>query len=389
MPTFARALLAAAVVIGLVAGGALFLQRSNQVFVGGPSPSTTNSTPAAPPSASPAPGSLGTIDLSGTFVSNRYGYMLPIGADWAASQAAITWSGPDNSRPVVDEFSVIGSPWLRGSGASQALAPGQTFDEWIDLFQSPENAASPCYGGPESAWPTRRLGGRDWRWVEGCESYVAITEVAGRVYVFTFGGPGKPPDDAVQLFERMLASVELDPGSAPLPPDAPALDGRFQSNRHGFILRYPADWTVEQRSTTSAPDDRMPEPPDPSLDVLGNADLRLSISSRALPNGQSATAWARAFCDFTKTAWSPACDQTPGVWKRAPLAEGQAWVAVDGDTAATFPANDHRLFAATAVKDGRAYEIRLDGNAEESLFLAIVASMQLDPTAAIESPPQP
>ena len=34
-------------------------------------------------------------------------------------------------------------------------------------------------------------------------------------------------------------------------------------------------------------------------------------------------------------------------------------------------------------------EIRLEGNAEESLFLAILASMQLDPASAIDAPPQP
>jgi hypothetical protein len=394
MPTFARALVAAAVVIGLAAGGALLLQRNDAPIVSTPSQSApiaspvTSASPSTSAPASASSGSLADTPLDGLFVSEKYGYSLPIGPDWAARQATFTWTGPDNSRPVIDEIDVSGTQW-GVNAASQALAPGQTFADWIDLFQSPDNAASACRGGPESEWPTRQIGGRDWLWVEGCQGITAITEDGGRAYALTFAGPNEPSADAARLFGRLLEGVQLFPDDADTPPAAPPLDGRFQSDQHGFALSYPAEWTVEQRATTSAPDDHMPVPQSPSLDVLGNADLRLSITSRRLPADQSAAAWARQFCVFTKTVWSPACDQAPGIWQQAPLANDQAWVAVDGDTAGTFPQNDRRLFVATAVKGGRAYEIRLEGNAEESLFLAILASMQLDPASAIDAPPQP
>jgi hypothetical protein len=47
------------------------------------------------------------------------------------------------------------------------------------------------------------------------------------------------------------------------------------------------------------------------------------------------------------------------------------------------------LFLATAVATGRAYEIRLEGEAERSLFLEILASMRLEPAAAADATPSP
>jgi hypothetical protein len=83
------------------------------------------------------------------------------------------------------------------------------------------------------------------------------------------------------------------------------------------------------------------------------------------------------------------CDQGPAVWEQVPLANGDAWLTVNGDSAAQFPQPDSRLFLATAVSGGRAYEIRLEGPAERDLFLAILASMRLDPAAAVEGTAAP
>jgi hypothetical protein len=376
MPTFARALLVAAVLVGLVAGGAF-------VIGGGRPPAQPELSPSPSPTAAPSQTGLAATDLSGTFTSDRYGYTLPVDPLWTTRQASLTWTGPDNSYPVVDELEPIGGNVVFNA-ASEALADGQTLDAWLDLFQSPQNEASTCFGGAPATWPTRQIGGRSWTIQQGCGGKWAITEQDGRVYVLTCAGCGSetPNPAASALFDRLLADVELHPELALAVPPAPALDAAFTSRQHGFTVAYPAAWAVLQQASESAPPDRMPVPQNPSLDAIGNADQRLSVTSRELDEGQSPTAWVQAFCAITRTDWSPACDQDPAAWERVPLANGDAWILVNGDTAATFPVGDSREFIATAVSGGRAYEIRLEGNVERSLFDAILASITLDPASA-------
>ena len=388
MPTLARVLIAAAVVIGLVAGGTLFLQRSNQELVGAPSPSPTLASPAPSPSPAPSTADVGPHNLSMPFVSSRYGYTVPIDPSWVTQQASVTWTGPDNSTPVIDELAIPGTE-VAFNGASQSLAPGQSLTEWLSTFQSEENAASSCYGGPSSAWPTREIGGRAWTWAQGCTAATAITEDGGRAYVFTCSGCTETSDDVNALFEQMLSGAQLDPTLAASPPPPPPLPQSFVGDRNGFQLQVPAGWSVVQRSTGASPRDRLPVLDDPGLDVLGDDSLRLAVTSFPLRKGETAAEWAGAFCDFAATVWSPPCDQAPGVWETVPLKSGTAWLAVNGDTAATFPQNDSRLFLATAVDGRRAYEIRLEGNAERSLFLAILQSMSLDPASAPDATPRP
>ena len=81
MPTFARAFLAAAVIVGLVAGGALF---AGSAVAPPPSP-----TPSPTASSAPSPTTPADTDLSARFVSDRYGYAV---CPWARA-------GPRCRRP--------------------------------------------------------------------------------------------------------------------------------------------------------------------------------------------------------------------------------------------------------------------------------------------------
>lgn len=386
MPTLARVLIAAAVVIGLVAGGTLFLQGSGQV-TDGPSPSAPVASPASP-TAEPSPTGVAESDLSLPFVSDRYGYTVSVNPGWTTIPATVSWTGPDNSTPVVDNFVIPGLA-LRFNGASQALAPGQTLSDWEATFQSQENAASACYGGSPSTWPTRQIGGRTWTWQQACSGATAITVDAGRVYVFTCSGCTEGFTDLNDLFDRLLSSVQLNPAGAAADPTAPPLGQQYAGDRNGFTLEVPTDWSVVQRATDAAPRDRLPVLTDPGLDVLGTDTLRLAVASFPLGKGETASEWSRAMCAFVRNTWMPPCDQAPGAWETVPLKSGDAWLAVDGETAATFPTSDSRMHMATAVADGRAYEIRLEGPAEKSLFLAILESMSLDPASAADATPRP
>ena len=304
-----------------------------------------------------------------------------MGPGWSTLPATLTWTGPDNSRPVIDEFwPADGS--VAFNAASQLLASGQTLDAWLDLFQSPANEASACFGGPPASWPTRQIGGRAWTIQQGCYGTSAIAVQDDRVYVLTCAGCSTLTSDENALFDRVLAGAELHPELARDMPQAPSLDGSFTSTQHGYTFDYPAAWSMLQRATESAPIDRMPVALNPSLDALGAADQRLSVTSRKLDKSQTPEAWVQAFCAITQTTWSPACDQDLNAWERVSLANGSSWVLVNGDTAARFPEPDSREFIATAVAGGRGYEIRLEGNVERSLFDAILASMTLDPASA-------
>jgi hypothetical protein len=349
------------------------------------SPSASSSAPATSPP--PSPTAMADSDLSSSFVSDRYGYTVPIGPDWSTRKATLTWTGPDNSRPVIDEFGLDAST-VAFNAASEPLAEGQTVEAWLDLFQSPENEASDCMGGSPAGWPTRQLGGRAWTIQQGCYGTSAIAVQDGRVYVLTCGGCNATTEDANRLFDRLLEGIELHPELARDIPPAPQLDGVYTSRQHGYTLHYPAQWALLGRAAEFGPSDRMPVPQNPSLDVIGSPTQRLSVTSRLL-EGASEQAWAQAFCEATQTHWSPPCDQDVANWERVPLANDEAWVLVNGDTAAAFPAADSREYIATAVKGGRAYEIRLEGDVERTLFDAILASMSLDPGSAADTPPQP
>ena len=129
------------------------------------------------------------------------------------------------------------------------------------------------------------------------------------MYVLTCAGCSTLTSDENALFDRVLAGAELHPELARDMPQAPSLDGSFTSTQHGYTFDYPAAWSMLQRATESAPIDRMPVALNPSLDALGAADQRLSVTSRKLDKSQTPEAWVQAFCAITQTTWSPACDQ--------------------------------------------------------------------------------
>jgi len=211
-----------------------------------------------------------------------------------------------------------------------------------------------------------------------------------RAYVFTWGQGDPSATDALTFdrFQEVLRSVQFP--SSPLatqnPP--PPLVRTFTSARNGFSIGYPAGWTTKA-ATTSAPSTFVPADDDPGLDVLGDDALRLTITSVRLDPGVSADDWARTFCAFARTKWSPPCADSPGNWERVPIGDDTGWLTVNGDSSAQFPEADSRLFQATAVKDGRAYEIRLQGETERNTFLALLASMHLHPASAVDASAAP
>ncbi len=386
-PTMAAVLRMAATAIAAVAitASAILIVRPGAApagVVGAPAPS---SQPTAEATTSAAPSGSAAADanplaaaLTGAFTSTRYGYAVAVAPSWVTHPATLLWTGPDNSGDVVDEIDVPGTG-SSFTGASQALSAGQTFAQWETVFQSPSLAENPCFGGPADRWPTQQVGSQTWSLQQMCQAAAAIAQVAGRVYVFTCVGCVSPADPEWAAFYRLLATVRFDPAAVPSPSPVQRLDATFTSQRNGFSVSYPAAWTKVRRATQAPPPNVLPYPQSPSYDAVGTDMLQLSVTS--LP-AASTGAWIAKFCDLAQDTWSQPCDSAPAAWQPLSIGKDPGWLVVDGDTAGDYPQQGTRLFLATAVVGGRAYEIRLDGPAEHDLFMALLASMRLDPAAA-------
>lgn len=382
---------------------AVALVLSLAIIGGRPTPTPTPSpspSPSIAPTTGPSNAAAATLKpqptvvpgpplaLASTFVSPSYGYTIGIGADWTVEPATISWSGPDNSNHVLDHIAVTGTE-TDIAGASQALQPGQTFEEWLNLFETTNQISQePCSGGSPSTWPTVQIGTVSWRWQQMCQADVAITEQGGRIYVFNanYGMLGNNLTPSQYL--EVLATITFDPASVPSPEPAPAQGATFTSERNGYSLRYPSDWTTRQ-ATSPAPHDFRPALDDPSWDVLGNDVMQLHVTSVPLQPGEAIDDWIRSYCLFSRTTWTPPCEGAPGIWWASPFGSDSGWVTTDGDGAGSFPEPDSRVYQAMAVKDSRAYELRLEGNVGPEMIGAILASMQLDPAAAVDASPAP
>ena len=120
--------------IALAAGGALLLARRT-----GPTPwpsvgrNTAGARRRAPCRVLSTTSTARADEPDRHWQSERYA-LGAIDPSWTVTPAALTWTGPDNSDPVIDQFAVTGTTTVITAG-SEPLLPGQTFDAWLDTFQ--------------------------------------------------------------------------------------------------------------------------------------------------------------------------------------------------------------------------------------------------------------
>ena len=379
MPTLTRPLVAAVVIVGLALSGLILMQLDRRAPVAAPSvlaPADVSPTRPASPATSSRP-----IALTGTFTSPTYGYSLSVSPDWIITPATLDWSGPDNN----SDYSVddIGFPDGGGiSGGSIALRPGQSWTQWLNEFQPPSLVADGCAGGDPSTWPQLRIGTKIGLWQRMCgDNGEAVVQVGDRAYVFGYGIGASPFAATLDQFkEQVLPTVQFDPASVQSPPPPPALDAMFTSNRYGYSLTYPTGYSAKQAKRSVKNLD--PDPAGSEVDAIANDSARLVVWSAKLASGQTADAWARGFCAARRNQWTQPCEGAPSNWLEVPLAAGTARLMVDGEAVGRYVQDGSRLFMATATKDDRVYVIQMDGLLNENLFLAVLASMHLDPSAA-------
>ena len=256
------------------------------------------------------------------------------------------------------------------------------------------------------AAPRKRGGNAPWRYLSMPATRIALG--ATLIGVFLFGGLLAFRQSNVQTPGASAASCAVTPAvpsetasssSSPVPsslvPSSPAPSPadtstwvRFTSNRYGYSMCIPPDWTV-----TSGAVPWLPITSDP--DATGAEDIfvapapdtsRLNVTSALLPAGMSEDQWLASYVANLPPGWPKECWPDPPNWGR---------VTVDGYPGAIHGGmSDCNFTEALVFVDGRLYEIAVTPNPNSltskvfdwGQFYAFLDTVKLDPAAADDSP---
>jgi hypothetical protein len=174
------------------------------------------------------------------------------------------------------------------------------------------------------------------------------------------------------------------PASGPSAITIPPLSEAFTSPRNGFSIRYPAGWTVTPATASWPPDIFLPEG-HPALDrFIRPGTARLVVASQRLGVGQTEDDFVAAYVEPY-----PGPNQCVGpstTWPRLAIG-GASGYLIGADCQVPL---DNRVadrdvaFRAFAFSGGRVYEIRLDGDVDLAYFKAILATVRLTPSSAVD-----
>ena len=298
----------------LIAVGALILAGAFALL--GPG-STSTPVPSPAPSTKPSPAAATSatgLALTTTFPSHLYGYTIKYPGRWTAHPATILWStGATNAwgSGYNDELYLTGGD-VRFSGASQALAGGQTGDEWLRAYAG---------GADRASWPTIPIGdatgyitangvaAAGGTIAPGGRMFDAVVVSGDRAYNFNMDGNVDRP-----TFEAFLATITLDPASVgALPP----LDKTFASPWYGYSIKHAGAWTLRPATAHWQGVDNSP----PATDeiVITGTDTTISVASQAL-GAQSLNDFLVSFHASTTANVPPGCDGgDPATWPSTPI----------------------------------------------------------------------
>ena len=165
----------------------------------------------------------------------------------------------------------------------------------------------------------------------------------------------------------------------------PPLTETFVSPRNGFTVSYPAGWSVRPATDIWPSDIFLPlgHPAFDSLQQPGEAEL--NVASQRLAVGQTEAEWLDAF--FHPFQGAAPCGTLPDKSPRLAIDGRTGYLVTDAcpmpaDRQFSVPDLEYR---AIVIADGRVYDIRLHGNIDRAWFDAIVATIRLDPSSALDS----
>jgi len=178
-------------------------------------------------------------------------------------------------------------------------------------------------------------------------------------------------------------SASPEPSASPIP--VPTLTETFASKRNGFSVRYPAGWSTTDATTSWLPNTFVPIG-NPALDEIKLQGVaRLVVASQRLAAGQTEASW---LASFGRDYYIRRCSGDPAKWSRVTVDGRSGYLdlnacALPADT--TFSTPDVE-FDVIVFADDRVYTIGLDGAVDLGYFEAILATVRLDPTSAIDPP---
>jgi len=182
---------------------------------------------------------------------------------------------------------------------------------------------------------------------------------------------------------RPLATQSPGPAASPIP--VPALTETFISTRNGFSVSYPAGWSVKAATTSWRPQTYVPIGNSALDELKREGEARLVVASQRLEPGETEASWIAA---FNQPYDLGACSRDRAAWPRLPVDGKSAYLDIDAcplPADAGFSTPDVR-FDVIVFAGGRVYEIAFDGVVDRAYFEALLATIHLDPAAAIDPP---
>ncbi|HLA16342.1 MAG TPA: hypothetical protein VJZ72_05525 [Candidatus Limnocylindrales bacterium] len=190
-----RALLAGPIAAILVAACASSTPSATPGHSAAPS-AAPSSSPAASPSAKPIPSPIAIPALDTTFTSKLHGYSVRHPSTWTTESATEVWApGTSNlwGNPALD---TIDGKFVRLVGSSQALADGQSPDDWLasvvgnspSCVGSSQLPASVTVGGQPATVTLNGCLAAGGGIAPGGVIYDVVAVVDGRGYDFTVDG---------------------------------------------------------------------------------------------------------------------------------------------------------------------------------------------------------
>ncbi len=156
----------------------------------------------------------------------------------------------------------------------------------------------------------------------------------------------------------------------------------FTSPRYGYTVTYPGDWTATPASVSWEPG-VVTQWGSPALDELRGSTARFVAASQPLLPGQTAKEWLKAFSVGS-------CLGDTSNWHSVAIGTASGLIDADGCDAPGAPlGKGGQLFDAVVVTGGRAYNFTMDGQASHADFVAVLATVILDPASAVGSSASP
>jgi hypothetical protein len=242
----------------------------------------------------------------------------------------------------------------------------------------------------DRVWPSPLADGRMARVYRLATAFAVVAAMlAGGLLLLQRGtGPGPAVSPSTSPTASPTASpsgTAPGPASTASPADAggpPVLTRTFTSPLHGYSVQYSGEWTATPATETWGAGVVL-QWGSPALDELRGSEARFVGASQPLLAGQTAEEWLQAFS-------AGSCLGDPSNWHPVSIGTVDGLIDADGCDAPGAPlGKGGQLFDAVVVFDGRAYDFTMDGQVSHADFVAVLATVTLNPAAAVDTSASP